>query len=223
MPVQPITVDVVRLGMGERVDAASPGACQVAAAAEGRDGFGRAVLRYVDAPGVTTTTWRTARCGRSPMRATVRLPAGAVHRTAPRADQAHRHPCGCTLRSRRAALTTDLIPIGTRRSAIGELDRQEWCKPARVGRPAPLATIMNRCAGIRGRCPGAPSPTAGTTNTAQPPGDLDHPARNPNRGPATPKATTRTTISPAPITANRSCNATPRATSTPAGSAARPR
>ncbi len=57
MPVEPVTVDAVRLGMGERVDvlvdAVSPGAWQVAAAAEGRGGFGRAVLRYVDAPAST--------------------------------------------------------------------------------------------------------------------------------------------------------------------------
>lgn len=54
MPVAPVTVDAVRLGMGERVDvlldAASPGAWPVAAVAEGRGGLGRAVLRYVDAP-----------------------------------------------------------------------------------------------------------------------------------------------------------------------------
>ncbi|MDN5933968.1 MAG: multicopper oxidase family protein, partial [Pseudonocardia sp.] len=54
MPVDPVVVDTVRIGMGERydvlVDADAPGAWQVGIQPEGKDGFGRAVLRYVDAP-----------------------------------------------------------------------------------------------------------------------------------------------------------------------------
>ncbi|WP_116452841.1 multicopper oxidase family protein [Blastococcus litoris] len=51
MPVEPVTVDALRLGMGERydvlVDAAQPGGVwQVGVRPEGRDGWGRAVLRY---------------------------------------------------------------------------------------------------------------------------------------------------------------------------------
>ena len=55
MPVTPVTVDTLRLGMGERydvvVDAAEPGAWQIAAVPEGKHGLGRAVLRYADAAG----------------------------------------------------------------------------------------------------------------------------------------------------------------------------
>jgi multicopper oxidase len=51
MPVEPVTVAALRLGMGERydvlVDAAQPGgAWQVGIQPEGRAGWGRAVLRY---------------------------------------------------------------------------------------------------------------------------------------------------------------------------------
>ncbi len=51
MPVEPVTVDALRLGMGERydvlVDASQPGgAWQVGVQAEGRGGWARAVLRY---------------------------------------------------------------------------------------------------------------------------------------------------------------------------------
>lgn len=51
MPVEPVTVDALRLGMGERydvlVDAAQPGgAWQIGVQPEGRPGWGRAVLRY---------------------------------------------------------------------------------------------------------------------------------------------------------------------------------
>jgi multicopper oxidase len=51
MPVEPVTVDALRLGMGERydvlVESAQPGgAWQVGVQAEGRGGWGRAVLRY---------------------------------------------------------------------------------------------------------------------------------------------------------------------------------
>jgi multicopper oxidase len=54
MPVAPLTVDALRLGMGERydvvVEAGNPGAWQVAVVPEAKSGFGRAVLRYTDAP-----------------------------------------------------------------------------------------------------------------------------------------------------------------------------
>lgn len=54
MAVRPVTVDALRIGMGERfdvlVDAAVPGAWQIGVLAEGKTGFGRAVLRYTDAP-----------------------------------------------------------------------------------------------------------------------------------------------------------------------------
>ncbi len=57
MPVTPVTVDAVRLGMGERydviVEASDPGAWQLAVVPESKRGFGRAVLRYTDAPGAT--------------------------------------------------------------------------------------------------------------------------------------------------------------------------
>ncbi len=51
MPVEPVTVDALRLGMGERYDvlvesAQRGGAWQVGVQAEGRGGWGRAVLRY---------------------------------------------------------------------------------------------------------------------------------------------------------------------------------
>ena len=51
MPVEPVTVDALRLGMGERYDvlvdaAQSGGAWQVGVMPEGRAGWGRAVLRY---------------------------------------------------------------------------------------------------------------------------------------------------------------------------------
>ncbi|WP_040336637.1 multicopper oxidase family protein [Candidatus Blastococcus massiliensis] len=51
MPVEPVTVDALRLGMGERydvlVEAAQPGGVwQLGVQAEGRRGWGRAVLRY---------------------------------------------------------------------------------------------------------------------------------------------------------------------------------
>ncbi|SOE03156.1 multicopper oxidase family protein [Blastococcus haudaquaticus] len=51
MPVEPVTVDALRLGMGERydvlVDAAQPGGVwQVGVQPEGRGGWGRALLRY---------------------------------------------------------------------------------------------------------------------------------------------------------------------------------
>jgi multicopper oxidase len=49
-PVEPVEVDVVRLGPGERYDvivkANSPGVWQVAAAPEGKNGLARAILRY---------------------------------------------------------------------------------------------------------------------------------------------------------------------------------
>lgn len=51
-PVEHTEVDAVQLGMGERYDvlleADSPGVWQVAAAPEGKDGLGRAVLRYAE-------------------------------------------------------------------------------------------------------------------------------------------------------------------------------
>lgn len=54
MAVEPVTVDALRIGMGERydvlVDAVSPGAWPLTVLAEGRGGAGRAVLRYRDAP-----------------------------------------------------------------------------------------------------------------------------------------------------------------------------
>lgn len=57
MPVRPVTVDALRIGMGERydvlVDAGSPGAWQIGVLPEGKTGFGRAVLRYADAPATT--------------------------------------------------------------------------------------------------------------------------------------------------------------------------
>jgi FtsP/CotA-like multicopper oxidase with cupredoxin domain len=51
MPVEPVTVDALRLGMGERydvlVDASQQGGVwQVGVQAEGRGGWARAVLRY---------------------------------------------------------------------------------------------------------------------------------------------------------------------------------
>ncbi|TQN43328.1 secreted protein [Blastococcus colisei] len=51
MPVEPTTVDALRLGMGERydvlVDAAAPGGVwQIGVQPEGRGGWGRALLRY---------------------------------------------------------------------------------------------------------------------------------------------------------------------------------
>lgn len=55
MPVAPVTVDALRLGMGERydvlIDANNPGAWQVAVLPEGRRGFGRAILRYTGTSG----------------------------------------------------------------------------------------------------------------------------------------------------------------------------
>ncbi len=49
-PVEPVEVDTVRLGMGERYDvvleANNPGVWQVAAAPEGKNGLARAIFRY---------------------------------------------------------------------------------------------------------------------------------------------------------------------------------
>jgi FtsP/CotA-like multicopper oxidase with cupredoxin domain len=49
-PVEPVTVDALRIGMGERYDvileANNPGVWQLAAAPEGKGGLARAVLRY---------------------------------------------------------------------------------------------------------------------------------------------------------------------------------
>ncbi|MGQ0631776.1 MAG: multicopper oxidase family protein [Sporichthyaceae bacterium] len=57
LPVEPVTVDAVRLGMGERYDvvvtATSAGAWQLAAVPESKRGFARAVVRYTDAPTAT--------------------------------------------------------------------------------------------------------------------------------------------------------------------------
>jgi FtsP/CotA-like multicopper oxidase with cupredoxin domain len=53
MPVEPVEVEAVRLGMGERYDvvvtADNPGVWQLAAMPEAKKGFARAVLRYTDA------------------------------------------------------------------------------------------------------------------------------------------------------------------------------
>lgn len=53
MAVEPVEVDALRLGMGERYDvivqAANPGAWQLGVLPEAKRGFGRAVLRYLDA------------------------------------------------------------------------------------------------------------------------------------------------------------------------------
>lgn len=57
MPVQHVAVDAIRIGMGERydvlLDADAPGAWQVGVMPEGRTGYGRAILRYLDAAGST--------------------------------------------------------------------------------------------------------------------------------------------------------------------------
>ncbi|TKJ18244.1 copper oxidase [Blastococcus sp. CCUG 61487] len=58
MPVESVTVDALRLGMGERYDvlvdaAQSGGAWQVGVQAEGRRGWGRAVLRYTGSEATT--------------------------------------------------------------------------------------------------------------------------------------------------------------------------
>jgi FtsP/CotA-like multicopper oxidase with cupredoxin domain len=53
MPVDPVTVDALRIGMAERydviVEARSPGIAQIGLLPEGKSGFGRALFRYVDA------------------------------------------------------------------------------------------------------------------------------------------------------------------------------
>jgi multicopper oxidase len=53
MPVKPVVVDALRLGMGERydvlIDANAPGLWQMGVLPEGKTGFGRAILRYLDA------------------------------------------------------------------------------------------------------------------------------------------------------------------------------
>jgi FtsP/CotA-like multicopper oxidase with cupredoxin domain len=52
LPVEPVGVDTVRLGPGERYDALlaadNPGVWQVAAAPEGKEGLARALLRYLE-------------------------------------------------------------------------------------------------------------------------------------------------------------------------------
>lgn len=57
MPVEPVEVEAVRLGMGERYDvvvtADNAGVWQLAAMPEAKKGFGRAVLRYTDASAST--------------------------------------------------------------------------------------------------------------------------------------------------------------------------
>jgi FtsP/CotA-like multicopper oxidase with cupredoxin domain len=59
MPVEPVTVDTLRLGMGERYDVLvdagrTGGAWQVGVLPEGRDGWGRAVLRYAGSAATPT-------------------------------------------------------------------------------------------------------------------------------------------------------------------------
>jgi FtsP/CotA-like multicopper oxidase with cupredoxin domain len=58
LPVEPVQADTLRIGMGERYDvlleANEPGVWQVAAAAEGKGGLGRALLRYREAAQSTT-------------------------------------------------------------------------------------------------------------------------------------------------------------------------
>jgi FtsP/CotA-like multicopper oxidase with cupredoxin domain len=59
MPVEPVTVDALRLGMGERYDvlvhaAQSGGAWQVGVQPEGRGGWGRALLRYTGSDAART-------------------------------------------------------------------------------------------------------------------------------------------------------------------------
>ena len=53
MPVKPVTVQAMRIGMGERfdvlVDAVESGQWQIAVLPEGKEGFGRALLGYSDA------------------------------------------------------------------------------------------------------------------------------------------------------------------------------
>jgi len=53
MPVEPVEVEAVRLGMGERYDvivtAGNPGVWQLAAVPQAKRGFARAVLRYAEA------------------------------------------------------------------------------------------------------------------------------------------------------------------------------
>ncbi len=57
MPIEPVEVEAVRLGMGERYDvvvtADNPGVWQLAAMPEAKKGFARAVLRYTDASAST--------------------------------------------------------------------------------------------------------------------------------------------------------------------------
>lgn len=54
MPVEPVRVDALRIGMAERYDviieANAPQIAQIGLKPEGKNGFGRALLRYVDAP-----------------------------------------------------------------------------------------------------------------------------------------------------------------------------
>ncbi|MDT0276960.1 multicopper oxidase family protein [Blastococcus goldschmidtiae] len=72
MPVEPVTVDALRLGMGERYDVLlhldqRDGAWQVGVAPEGRPGWGRAVLRYAGSPASSSppvTAWPTELDGR---------------------------------------------------------------------------------------------------------------------------------------------------------------
>lgn len=57
MPVEPVETDTIRIGMAERYDviieANSPGIAQMGFLPEGKNGFGRALMRYVDAPDTT--------------------------------------------------------------------------------------------------------------------------------------------------------------------------
>ncbi|RBY89207.1 multicopper oxidase family protein [Blastococcus sp. TBT05-19] len=72
MPVEPVTVDVLRLGMGERYDVLvelgrRDGAWQIGVAPEGRRGWGRAVLRYTGSPASSAppvTAWPAELDGR---------------------------------------------------------------------------------------------------------------------------------------------------------------
>jgi FtsP/CotA-like multicopper oxidase with cupredoxin domain len=74
MPVEPVTVDALRLGMGERYDVLvdldrRDGAWQMGVVADGRAGWGRAVLRYAGSPASATppvTAWPAELDGRLP-------------------------------------------------------------------------------------------------------------------------------------------------------------
>jgi FtsP/CotA-like multicopper oxidase with cupredoxin domain len=125
MPVRPVIADAIRLGMGERydvlVEATNPGTWQVAVLPEGRDGLGRALLRYAESPSATAPP-ETAR--------PAELDGQLLHYDDLDGDGADRFPAGGAP-DRRYALTLSGMEIDGQRYPDADplpVARGEWVR-----------------------------------------------------------------------------------------------